>query len=389
MLFDRPPAGDGPGPAGRSSSSRSGSAGPRPASSRSRTGDGPRASRRAGPQAPARRRPRPEHRRDGRLRPLPDLPVLPSSTSSSASIARSSPTSPSRDAIPRRPVRGPDVHRARPGAPRMQREVRRSGDAGHPALTGSPSAAPAAAARGRLGRPPERCDWTPRCCGSCRRRVGIVLAAAAIRDRPDTAPRSMGSRPPGERRARVPCGTARDDAGVYRTAGGRVLTVVARGTDLAAARAAAEARPERSPSRAASAVATSRWPSPRRPTGARVSWWARPPDRPGRPGRPGRPTDPVPAGIPGDPPLHPPGDGRRVGDEARFEQMLRVEIAVAEAQAERGLIRPRRPPRSGRGRPSTWPGSPRSSRPPTTTSSPSSARWPSGSAPRAASCTSG
>ena len=36
-------------------------------------------------------------------------------------------------------------------------------------------------------------------------------------------------------------GTARDDAGGYRTAGGRILTVVGRGPDVAVARAEAEA----------------------------------------------------------------------------------------------------------------------------------------------------
>ena len=64
-------------------------------------------------------------------------------------------------------------------------------------------------------------------------------------------------------------------------------------------------------------------------------------------------------------------------DVARFEAMLRVELAVARAQAARGQIpagRPRRP--RDRGPASMSSGSPRSSGRPTTTSSPSSARSP-------------
>ncbi len=72
--------------------------------------------------------------------------------------------------------------------------------------------------------------------------VGIVLAAAGYPDtpRPDDPIEGLD-------RARSAGalvfhgGTARDDAGAYRTAGGRILTVVGRGPDVAVARAEAEA----------------------------------------------------------------------------------------------------------------------------------------------------
>jgi phosphoribosylamine--glycine ligase len=72
--------------------------------------------------------------------------------------------------------------------------------------------------------------------------VGIVLAAAGYPDAPrrDDAIEGLD-------RARAAGalvfhgGTARDDAGSYRTAGGRILTVVGRGPDVAVARAEAEA----------------------------------------------------------------------------------------------------------------------------------------------------
>ena len=45
-----------------------------------------------------------------------------------------------------------------------------------------------------------------------------------------------------------------------------------------------------------------------------------------------------PLARPGDPALHPAGDGRGRSDEARFEAMLRVELAVARAQVSRGMV---------------------------------------------------
>ena len=76
--------------------------------------------------------------------------------------------------------------------------------------------------------------------------VGIVLAAAGYPDDP-----RAGDPIEGLHSARVAggfvfhAGTARDEDGGYRTAGGRVLTVVGRGADLRAARDQAESATER------------------------------------------------------------------------------------------------------------------------------------------------
>ena len=76
--------------------------------------------------------------------------------------------------------------------------------------------------------------------------LGVVLAAAGYPDDP-----RRGDPIEGLHSARVAgglifhAGTARDEDGGYRTAGGRVLTVVGRGPDLAAAREQAEGAVER------------------------------------------------------------------------------------------------------------------------------------------------
>ena len=77
--------------------------------------------------------------------------------------------------------------------------------------------------------------------------VGIVLAAAAYPDRPRRGDAIRGLEPgaSAERLTGEPCfvfqsGTIVDPDGRYRTNAGRVLTVVGRGPDLAAARASAE-----------------------------------------------------------------------------------------------------------------------------------------------------
>lgn len=149
-----------------------------------------------------------------------------------------------------------------------------------------------AAARDRLGEAARamRLDapLLPAVAGAA---VGIVLAAAGYPGSP-----RYGASIDGLEAARgsgalvFHAGTARDDAGVYRTAGGRVLTVVARGTDLAAARAAAEAAAgevtfEGCQRRRDIALAVPT--ATRRGTRVEVS-----------PTDPAAPTDPVPAGIP-------------------------------------------------------------------------------------------
>ncbi len=71
--------------------------------------------------------------------------------------------------------------------------------------------------------------------------VGIVLAAAGYPDAP-RAGDPIGGLPEAEARGGLVfhAGTSRDASGTWRVGGGRVLTVVGRGVDLAAARAAAE-----------------------------------------------------------------------------------------------------------------------------------------------------
>jgi phosphoribosylamine--glycine ligase len=87
-----------------------------------------------------------------------------------------------------------------------------------------------AAATGQLAdAPPLR--WRP---GAA---VTVVMAAAGYPE----APRAGDVITGGDREGIVHAGTRRDDAGVIRTAGGRVLSATATGADLAAARAAAYA----------------------------------------------------------------------------------------------------------------------------------------------------
>jgi phosphoribosylamine--glycine ligase len=71
--------------------------------------------------------------------------------------------------------------------------------------------------------------------------VGVVLAAAGYPDAPRRGDAIEGVGAAARDGALVfHAGTVRDEAGDWRTAGGRVLTVVGRGTDLEAARASAE-----------------------------------------------------------------------------------------------------------------------------------------------------
>jgi phosphoribosylamine---glycine ligase len=72
--------------------------------------------------------------------------------------------------------------------------------------------------------------------------VGVVLAAEGYPERPRSGdPISGLERANADDRLVFHAGTDRDAAGTWRTAGGRVLSVVGRGPDLASARAAAEA----------------------------------------------------------------------------------------------------------------------------------------------------
>jgi phosphoribosylamine--glycine ligase len=70
--------------------------------------------------------------------------------------------------------------------------------------------------------------------------VAIVLAAAGYPGRPRTGDPIVGLAEAAEDGALIfHAGTARDADGTFRTAGGRVLSVVGRGADLASARASA------------------------------------------------------------------------------------------------------------------------------------------------------
>lgn len=71
--------------------------------------------------------------------------------------------------------------------------------------------------------------------------VAIVLAAAGYPDTPRRGDRINGIAEAGARGTTVfHGGTSRDDDGTWRTAGGRIVSVVGRGADLASAREAAE-----------------------------------------------------------------------------------------------------------------------------------------------------
>lgn len=70
--------------------------------------------------------------------------------------------------------------------------------------------------------------------------VGIVLAAAGYPEAPRAGDPIAGLAAAGARGLVFHAGTSRDATGTWRVRGGRVLTVVGRGPDLAAARAAAE-----------------------------------------------------------------------------------------------------------------------------------------------------
>ena len=145
--------------------------------------------------------------------------------------------------------------------------------------------------------------------------VGIVLAAAGYPEAPrvgDAIDGLHGARATGA--LLFHAGTARDSVGGYETAGGRVLTVVGRGADIAQARTQAESAAERDLVRRAPAPARHR---SRRRCSPR---WRSPGQRPVI----RRYTLPEMAAI--------------WSEQARFEQILRVELAVARAQAARGLI---------------------------------------------------
>ena len=244
-------------------------------------------------------------------------------------------------AVPRLPVRRPDAHRGRPGPPRVQRPARRPRGAGDPAADRRTARAAAARRRprpapGRRRRPASRSCPAPRSASCWRRRAIRATRAGATRSR------GSRRRPPRARSCSTP-GRSAGRRAASATNGGRVLTVVGRGTTLDAARDAAE--------RAADAI-----------------------DWDGSSAATTSPADlPAPAGVARMIPRYTlPEMGALWTEQARFERMLEVELAVCRAQARRGLVPPdalaaHRGPGPGRRRRA----SPRSRRRPTTTSSPS------------------
>ena len=145
--------------------------------------------------------------------------------------------------------------------------------------------------------------------------VGIVLAAAGYPDAPRRGDAIEGLEGAAAGGALVfHAGTAVGADGTVRTAGGRVLAVVGRGPDLDAARG--HGRSGRGRDRASTALQR------RHDIGAHDAAAAAA----------------AIAGRRDDPALHARRDGRDLVREARFEAMLRVELAVARAQAARGLV---------------------------------------------------
>ena len=174
-----------------------------------------------------------------------------------------------------------------------------------------------AAAKGRLqGREQGASASRVIACRPCPGAVvGIVLAAAGYPEAPrvgDAIEGLHGARATGG--LVFHAGTTRDSVGGYETAGGRVLTVVGRGADIEAARIAGRVGGRAHLVRRAPAPARHR--SPGDAHRRRDQRGQRPVIR--------RYTLPEMAAI--------------WSEQARFEQILRVELAVARAQAARGLI---------------------------------------------------
>ena len=159
----------------------------------------------------------PEHRRHGRLLAA----ARPRRRGGRARARDRAPADPRRarpprHAVPRLPVRGPDPHRRRAGAPRVQRPAGRSRGAGDPAA--ARRRARPAAARGGARRAPgddaDRCSRRARSppSASCsRRRATRATRAAATRSRAST------TRRPWARSSSMPARSSDRTAGSART----------------------------------------------------------------------------------------------------------------------------------------------------------------------------
>ena len=187
---------------------------------------------------------RPQHRRHGRLLAAAG-PGRGGRRSHPGDHPRPRPggSGPSRDPLPRRALRRPDAHRRRPSPARIQRAPGRPGGAGRPAAAGR---AARAAPGGRRGGPPGRrrrpgSAWRRR--PSCRRLPRPVWRSC-WRRRATPSDRAAAIRSPAWPMRAAPAASSSRRASNGRprassTAGGRVLTVVGRGRDLAAAADAA------------------------------------------------------------------------------------------------------------------------------------------------------
>ena len=233
---------------------------------------------------------------------------------------------PPRHPVPWRPLRRPDAHRRRPGPARVQRALRRPRDAGDPAAARRrrsvrscwpPRAATSAPALGASRRCPR--GRLPTLPGAT---VAIVLAAAGYPDAPRRGDPIDGlDDAAATRRARLPRrdGRGRRRDGPDGAAAGSSPSSVA-GPTSRRRPAAADGRRGPDPMRRASSAGT---------TSAGDGSSRRRPSR-----RAGRIVGPM---IPR---YTLPEMGAIWSDAARFEAMLRVELAVARAQSARGQIPP-------------------------------------------------
>ena len=185
----------------------------------------------AGPQAAARRRPRPEHRRHGRVRA--GLHRHERGRSTRRWSASSRPTlaalRDARHALHRAALRGADAHRAGAARRRVQRALRRPGDGGDPPPARERS--PRAPARDR--RAASRIAGLALAWRDAHA-VTTVVAAGGYPDAPRAGDR-ITLPPPAPGVTIFHAGTATDASGALVTAGGRVFAVTGTGNTLAAA----------------------------------------------------------------------------------------------------------------------------------------------------------
>ena len=165
-------------------------------------------------------------------------------------------------------LRGSGDHLARRARHRVQRPLRRPGDPGRAGPPEDPARRAAARRRHRHPRRPRR-----RCAGATTRRSPWSSPRTTTRTPRAPATRSTGS--PRSRREDGPeayvlhAGTKRDDGGAVLSAGGRVLSVTATGSDLTAGPASAPTAPSAGSGSTAPSTARTSRRRPRTRRGAR------------------------------------------------------------------------------------------------------------------------